>query len=115
MSIIKHHRVYFVKCKDFIKIGSTTMPVRNRLSILQTGCPFIIEGLGTIECDCPRKMANPRGDCSREIEIQSIFQSLRVEWLHEKCEWFHISEELCAYIEKEAEPYEKYKVYDSPT
>lgn len=114
MSIIKHHRVYFVECKGFIKIGSTTLPTRERLSSLQTGNPFVIKGLGTIECDCPRKTKSPRGKCDTESNIQGLFQSQKVKRLHPKAEWYHATDRLRAYIEKHAERYEKYKVYDSP-
>ena len=110
-SHIKHHRVYFAECKDFIKIGSTKHPVRVRLSSIQTGCPFVIKGLGWIECDCPRKTNRPRAKCSREEQIQSMFQHLRVKWLDPRCEWFHASKELRAYIEKESEPYVPYPIY----
>lgn len=114
MSIIKHHRVYFVECKGFIKIGSTTSPVRVRLSTLQTGNPFVIKGLATIECDCPRKTNSPKAKCTTESNIQWLFQREKVKGLPSRAEWYHGTDRLRAYIEKHAEPYEKYKIYDSP-
>jgi len=100
----KHHRVYFVECQDYIKIGSTLQTVRQRLGYMQSGNPFLIEGLGKIECDCPRKTNRKGAKCEKEAEIQSMFEHLKVE--RRRSEWFHASEELRAYIHKNAEPYE---------
>lgn len=44
--------VYFVKCKDsigLIKIGYAVDP-KKRLAVLQTGCPYPLELIGTFQC-----------------------------------------------------------------
>ena len=110
---IKHHRVYFLECEGFIKIGSTTRPVRDRITDMQTGNPFPIEGIGVIECDCPRKANRPSAKCQEEERIQLMFKSLNIN-NGSRCEWYRGCDELRAYIEKNAESYTPYPVYDPP-
>ena len=114
--VIKNHRVYFVKCKDLIKIGSTHRPFHVRLSSLKTGNPFRMEGLGVIECDCPAKTNRPRAKCEKEHNIQWLFQKSKVEWLSSRTEWFHATPELLAYIKKHAlkSSPEGHVIYDPP-
>lgn len=96
-----HHRVYFAKCKDYIKIGSTIKDFPERLSSIQTGNPFPVIGLGIIACDCSRKKESKGAKCEKETKIQSMFQHSKIEWLP-RTEWFHITPELLNYIEKHA-------------
>ena len=96
-----NHRVYFVRCKDFIKIGCTKDPFQSRISVMQVGNPFKLEGLGVIECDCPGKTKKPKSknSCSKERDIQSRFKQIKAR---ENSEWYHKKSELLDYIEENA-------------
>ena len=96
-----NHRVYFVRCKDFIKIGCTKYPFQSRISAMQVGNPFKLEGLGVIECDCPGKTKKPKSknSCSKERDIQSRFKQIKAR---ENSEWYHKKSELLDYIEENA-------------
>ena len=88
----KNHSVYFAECEGFVKIGSANN-VPKRLSYMQSSNPFEIKIIGTIGCDCPRKTNSQNASCSREDQIQSMFQSVKI-----RGEWFRYSNELRAYI-----------------
>ena len=103
-SHLKHHRVYFVECKGLIKIGSTISTVKQRIAYMQSGNPFIIKGLGTIECDCSRKRNRPGAKCSREDEIQSMFKSQKVKWRVQDVSGFTIANNYALTSRKNLNP-----------
>jgi hypothetical protein len=64
--------VYFLKCEQYVKIGTTRGPV-NRFSAIQTDNPFDIKCLYSFNC------IDAYG-C--ESKIQSLFPQHRQEWFH---------------------------------
>ena len=96
-----NHRVYFLRCQDFIKIGCTKDPFQTRISAMQVGNPFKLEGLGVIECDCPGKTKKPKSknSCSKERDIQSRFKQIKAR---ENSEWYDKKPELLDYIAENA-------------
>ena len=105
----KDHRVYFMECKGFIKIGLTRDTLKSRLSVLQVGNPFLIKPLGSITCDCNCKSKPTLGNqrtCAKEAELHAMFLHLQVKNIKPECEWFHGNTALRTYIDKHAEPYD---------
>ena len=93
--------VYFIECKDFIKIGRCRKhnfgkyaEQNNRISELQGGNPFPLTVLGYIELP-----SEPEAR-AKEKSIQGNFNHL----LH-KNEWFRKSAELLNYIKSHANEY----------
>lgn len=107
-----NHRVYFAKCENFVKIGSTKDPLQARLSAMQVGNPFVIQGLGVIECDCDRKSNYPNKECSQKDQIQSLFRKSK-----KRGEWYHATPELLDHIKNNAlkSSPEGYVIYDPPS
>lgn len=70
--------VYFVRCEDYLKIGTTHGPV-SRFSVIQTGNPFEINCVYSFNC------IDAYG-C--EGKIQALFQQHQV-----RREWFYVTEE----------------------
>ncbi len=76
--------VYFLQAGPFIKIGKTIGCATNRVAQLQTGCPFPIKIISTIN-----------GDRSVESGLHRRFSKCRAHG-----EWFHATPELMDYINK---------------
>lgn len=82
----KRNIVYFIKQdipNGMIKIGYTSRNVSNRLSSLQTGSPYNLIVLKTID-----------GDMNTEFELHKKFSKYRLSG-----EWFDCSPEIISYIE----------------
>ena len=82
--------VYVLRAGDFIKIGKASGNAENRVTSLQTGCPFPIEVLAVIP-----------GGLEREARLHRVFSSLRAHG-----EWFHASPSLIRFIRRASVRYE---------
>lgn len=80
----KHDEVtYFVRCNDFVKIGTTTN-ILDRMKTLQIGCPYELELMGTCSLD------------------ESIIHE-KFKHLHHRGEWHILSAKLLSFIEEMVE------------
>lgn len=71
--------VYFMKCEQYVKIGSST-DIKERLADLSTGNPFPISILAVLE-----------GSQKTEKELHKKYADYR---LKSNSEWFHLSSEI---------------------
>lgn len=102
------HHVYFIECKEYIKIGFASGSLESRLSVLQVGSPFKLKILGSISCDCDRKHPPTLGKqrtCKVESELHAKFLHLQVKNIKNECEWFSGTTELREYIDEHADLY----------
>ena len=105
----KDHRVYFMECEGFIKIGLTKDTLKSRLSVMQAGNPFLIKPLGFIMCNCDCKSQPTLGNrrtCAKEAELHAMFLHLQVKNIKPECEWFRGDAALRAYIDNHSKPYD---------
>lgn len=79
---INNEIVYFLKAGPFIKIGKATGSAESRISQLQTGCPFPISVMATVQ-----------GGCKEERRLHRRFKHLNSHG-----EWFHAVPELLKYV-----------------
>jgi Meiotically up-regulated gene 113 len=77
--------VYFIKCKQHIKIGLTSMPIEKRLGTLSSGSAGQMKVLATIK----------NASASVEHALHERFAKYRV-----RREWFKAAPEILAYIEE---------------
>lgn len=77
--------VYFLQCGDSgpIKIGRA-IDVARRMEMLQTGCPYVLQLLGTLD-----------DEEFPEHELHARFADLRL-----RGEWFHPAKSLLDFIER---------------
>ncbi len=103
------HKVYFIECKQYIKIGFTTNTLKSRLSVIQAHNPFKLRILGFISCDCNRKAPPTLGNrltCKKEAELHAKFLSNQIQHLHPESEWFEGTKKLRKYIDENADKHE---------
>ncbi len=82
----KSNGVYFLRAGNFIKIGFSTR-VQERISMMQTGCPYELILLGTMQ-----------GSLKDEKNLHKKFSLFRA-----RAEWFRAEAELLEYIESVTE------------
>lgn len=81
----KHYAIiYFLRCKNFVKIGHTRYSVQTRLSQIQPFCPFPLLAEYAYF-----------GHVKEEHEIHKTLSHLRVEF-----EWFKYNQEMRDFIAK---------------
>ena len=80
-------RCYFLKCGNFVKIGSS-INIEDRLQDLRTGNPYKLELLGDIK-NSVKDIDNVEAD---------LHYGLKSNGFHHQGEWFHLSEDLKDYI-----------------
>lgn len=78
-----HHRVYFIRCGDYVKIG-VTGNIEGRLKALQTANALLLELLTHIP-----------GSYEDEHRLHAQFAAL-----HHRDEWFRYEAELREYVER---------------
>ena len=79
---IMSHRVYFIECIEYIKIGLISDSLESKLSVLQVGNPFKLKILGSISCDCDQKhppTLRTQRTCKTESDIHAEFLDLQVK------------------------------------
>ena len=75
--------IYFIESESgHVKIGYTSVPIKSRLSALQTSCPFKLKLLKTID-----------GGRKKEKELHYIFRNS-----HFRGEWFKKTKGLMKHI-----------------
>ena len=87
------HFVYFIQCKDFIKIGHSVNPELRRRE-LQTGNPFRLRVLAKIPCECQIHTTSRGKQCAEASRLHAQFRDSKVEYLDLLNEWYHVSDEL---------------------
>ena len=78
--------IYFIRCQDYVKIGTTTGDVRLRVQQLQMCNPYPLELIATME-----------GGREIEQQIHALFVHR-----HKRGEWYHYGAGIVDYIDQYA-------------